>query len=184
MRDLFQGLPGLFDLRGWFQGVFSQDPHPVFQFIRYGLAGVAAMAANVLFFALSEWFLFPVGEAGEADVLSFPSRWSELGPWLSEMGSNERVLNYVKCNVVAFLMANVVAYILNFRWVFESGRHSRHVEILLFFAVSFVAFVIGTALAGLMVGSFGMNEYLAKIGDIVSAILINYICRKFLIFKG
>jgi len=184
MRELLKGLPGLFDIRGWIQAVFSRDPHPVLQFIRYGLAGVAAMAANVLFFALSEVFLFPIGEAGEADFLAFPGRWSDIGPWLSELGTNERFQNYQKCNMVAFLTSNVVAYILNFRWVFQSGRHSRHVEILLFFAVSFVAFLVGTALAGMLVGSFGMNEYLAKVGDIVAAIFINYICRKFLIFKG
>lgn len=184
MPELLKGLPGLFDLRGWFRGVFSNDPHPVFQFIRYGIAGVAAMAANVLFFALSEWLLFPIEKAGEADVLAFPRTWGELGPWVQEVGSNDRVLNYLKCNVVAFLMANVVAYLLNFKWVFEGGRHSRAVEITLFFVVSFISFVIGTAIAGMLVGSFGLNEYVAKMGDVVSAILINYVCRKFLIFKG
>ena len=181
MSRLLEGLPRVWDLPGWFRALFSQDRHPVLQFVRYGIAGVAAMVANVLFFALSDLFLFPVGDA---EGLGAPVSWPEVGPWLREMSRSVPVQNYLKCNLLAFLLANVVAYALNFRWVFESGRHSRQVEVTLFFLVSFIAFVVGTALAAFLVGSFGLNEYVAKIGDILSAILINYVCRKFLIFKG
>jgi putative flippase GtrA len=181
MGSLLTGLPGLFDVPGWWRAVFSRDPHPVLQFLRYGLAGVAAMAANVLFFALSDVFLFPVGDG---ETLAPPQRLSEVGRWLRDMGRNDQVRNYLKCNILAFFTANIVAYVLNFKWVFRSGRHSRRMEVFLFFLVSFVAFLVGTALASTLVGTFGINEYIAKSGDIVSAVFINYLCRKFLIFQG
>lgn len=181
MRALWTGLPGLLDLPGWFRAVFSRRRHPVLQFIRYGLAGVAAMATNVLVFALSDLLWFPVGEG---DGVGLPASMAETGAWLSDMAQNSRVQNYLRCNVIAFLVANVVAYVLNFTWVFQSGRHSRRMEVFLFLLVSFIAFVAGTVLASFLVGSFGVNEYLAKIGDVVAAILLNYVCRKFLIFES
>jgi len=184
MRALFRGLPPWYDVPGWFRAVFSRDAHPFLQFVRYGVAGVLAMATNVVVFALAEHLVFPVASAGEAEVLSLPDRWGEVGSWLGEMGENERVLNYARCNVIAFLGANIVAYVLNFMWVFQSGRHARHIEIFLFLGVSFVAFLVGTALAGVLVGNFGVNEYVAKMGDVAAAVLLNYVCRKFLIFQN
>jgi putative flippase GtrA len=176
----FSGLPKLWDVKGWLKAILSREPHPLLQFIRYGIAGVAAMIANVGFFVIcSRWiFVNPDGAS------STPVEFTGLVNWLSEMGQDPRVANYVKANVVAFLTSNVVAYILNFKWVFQSGRHSRHLEIFLFFLVSLISFVIGTAVASILVGSFGVHPYIAKGSDIVFAILINYLCRKFLVFKS
>lgn len=184
MRVLFAGLPPPRDVKGWIRAVLSSERHPVLQVIRYGLAGVAAMAANLLFFALAEQTLFPVPSAGAVETPAFPGRLSELGRWLGELGGDPRVLNYIRCNVVAFFMANGVAYLLNFKWVFQGGRHSRRVEVFLFFLVSMISFVVGTALASALVGGFGVNEYLAKIGDVLAAVAINFVCRKFLIFQS
>ncbi len=141
------------------------------------------MAANVLFFAVFIEWVFPIPEGVSPETPPPTLQWGEMGAWLRDLGRDPRVANYVKANVVAFLAANVVAYVLNFKWVFESGRHSRGLEITLFFAISSVSFLLGTALASVLVGSYGINEYVAKAGDIVAAILINYVCRKFIIFK-
>ena len=67
--------------------------------------------------------------------------------------------------------------------MFESGRHHRSVEIGLFFGVSLASFVMGTFLASVGV-SQGLNVYVAKGADVITAILVNYVCRKFLIFQG
>jgi putative flippase GtrA len=50
--------------------------------------------------------------------------------------------------------------------------------------VSLFSFVVGTAVASVMVGVYGINEYVAKISDVIFAILINYLCRKFLVFQN
>lgn len=183
MRHLFVGLPPWWDMKGWLRAILSREHHPLLQFIRYGLAGGLAMIANVLFFAVFIEWVFPIPAGAAPETASPTLQWGEIGEWIRDLGRDPRVANYVKANAVAFLAANVVAYVLNFKWVFESGRHSRGLEIILFLGVSFFSFLLGTALASVLVGSYGLNEYLAKAGDIVAAILINYVCRKFLIFK-
>ncbi len=183
MRLDFAGLPRLWDLKGWLYAILSREQHPLLQFIRYGIAGVAAMGTNILAFWICIQWIFPMPADAVADLEPLTGGVSGMADWVRKMGSDPQVLSYIKANTVAFLASNVVAYILNFKWVFQSGRHSRHVEILLFFSVSLLSFLLGTAIASVMVGSFGINEYLAKISDVVFAILINYLCRKFLVFQ-
>lgn len=183
MRCLFEGLPPWWDVKGWLRAILSRERHPVLQFIRYGLAGGVAMLANVVLFAVCIEWIFPIPDSVAPETTSLTPQWNEIGNWLRELSRDPRVANFVKANSVAFLAANGVAYVLNFKWVFESGRHSRGMEITLFLTVSFISFLMGTALASVLVGSYGVNKYSAKAGDIVSAILMNYVCRKFFIFK-
>jgi len=92
--------------------------------------------------------------------------------------------NAIVANTFAFLISNFVAYLLNIWFVFRSGRHHRLVELGLFYAVSGVSFVIGTSLMGWLILHFGMMTTLAFGGNIIAAILINFVMRKFVIFKG
>lgn len=183
MKGLLKDLPPLWDLKGWLQAILSRKQHPVLQFLRYGIAGVAAMAANILVFAICIRWIFPIPPESPSGLEPFPSDIMKVGSWLIDMARDVRVANFVKSNAVAFVLANTVAYVMNFKWVFQSGRHSRQMEVLLFFSLSLFSFVIGTSVASLMVGTFGVNEYIAKGSDVVFAILINFICRKFLVFK-
>lgn len=137
------------------------------------------MAANLGAFILCERILFPVPAEVEAVQLS----WSDVGRLLSILREDIRVANFVKSNAVAFLAANTVAYVLNFLWVFESGRHSRSKEVFLFFSVSLASFFLGTLLASLAI-NHGVHTYAAKGADIVTAVMVNYICRKCFVFKG
>ncbi|MDF3127717.1 GtrA family protein [Kiritimatiellaeota bacterium B1221] len=178
------GLPRLWDVKGWLYAILSREQHPLLQFIRYGLAGVAAMVANLIAFGVCIQWVFPVPADALAEWEPLSGGATGIVDWMRQIGRDPQVASYVKANTVAFLASNVVAYILNFKWVFQSGRHSRQVEVILFFAVSLFSFLIGTAIASVMVGSFGWNEYVAKISDVVFAILINYLCRKFLVFQN
>ncbi len=67
-------LPALWDLPAWWRAVFSRRKHPFLQFLRYGLAGVAAMAANLGAFILCELLIFPVPLEAEATQLSWSNR--------------------------------------------------------------------------------------------------------------
>lgn len=141
------------------------------------------MASDLLVFFLANTFLFPIGVAAEGVSRPLADYPSLLG-WLQALLSDPRVANYLKCNLLAFLFSNAVAYLLNVKWVFRAGRHRRHLEIILFLLVSVVSFLLGSALGAYLVGRFGMNEYFAKGGNIAAAILMNFVCRKFLVFKG
>ena len=87
-------------------------------------------------------------------------------------------------NGVAFLFSNFVAYLLNVPWVFEPGRHHGLIEIGLFYLVSGVSVVVGTALMGWLIRRFGMRTTYAFAANLVTALLINFAMRKFVIFKG
>jgi putative flippase GtrA len=87
-------------------------------------------------------------------------------------------------NGIAFLVANMVAYILNIIWVFERGRHHIVVEIFFFYLVSGISTVFGTMLMGALIRRFGILTTHAFAANIVTAVMINYAMRKFFIFQG
>jgi putative flippase GtrA len=68
--------------------------------------------------------------------------------------------------------------------VFERGRHSFIIEIMLFYVVSGISVFIGTVLMGVLIKRFGMLTTYAFASNIVTAVLINYWVRKFFIFQG
>ena len=96
-------------------------------------------------------------------------------------------------NTIAFLVATVVVYFLNIKFVFTSGRHSRQKEVFLFVAVSGISYVAGIIAVDLvfrylsdMQALASITRYLsviANLGFAVTSALVNYVCRKFIIFK-
>jgi len=84
-------------------------------------------------------------------------------------------------NLFAFPPAATVNYFFNIAFVFTTGRHSRLREFALFILVSLLSFA-----AGLFCGSFlisrGLDPWLAQGGLMVSSALVNFLCRKFLVF--
>lgn len=87
-------------------------------------------------------------------------------------------------NGIAFLFSNLTAYLINIFWVFEAGRHNRVLEILMFYAVSGISMVIGSALMGWLITHWGMTTTVAFGASILISLMINFVLRKCLIFKG
>jgi putative flippase GtrA len=155
----------------------SHDAHPAVQFVKYAICGGIATATNIVIFFLLGWRLLPCLKPDEflvrllhlqVPVIDDAARWKHA----------------VAANTVAFVFSNLVAYLLNIRFVFKAGRHHRLVELGLFYAVSGVSFVVGTSLMGWLIGQFGVGATVAFGSNIVVALLINYAMRKFVIFKG
>ncbi|MCC5847986.1 MAG: GtrA family protein [Verrucomicrobia bacterium] len=183
MTEAPREIPPIREWRQWLAWAASHDAHPLIQFLKYGIAGGLALFTDVFFFTLSNLFLFPIDPG--ATSLEMPSGgFGEWVEWMRIMRADPSVINYVRCNIIGFLFSNVVAYVLNVKWVFRGGRHPKHMEMFLFLLVSFVAFLLGTAIGAFLVGTFGLNEYLAKAGNVVAAILINFVFRKFVVFQG
>ncbi len=87
-------------------------------------------------------------------------------------------------NGLAFIISNLVAYLINIYWVFVPGRYHWIIEIILFYLVSGVAIAIGTATMGFLIRRFGMLTSYAFCSNLVAALMINYAMRKFFIFNG
>ncbi|MBT7982260.1 MAG: GtrA family protein [Akkermansiaceae bacterium] len=88
-------------------------------------------------------------------------------------------------NVFTFLISNTIAFKLNVKFVFNSGRHSKTKEIILFFTVSGVSFFAGLLSIPLVFELVDTNkgiEHLANGAFIISSALMNFLCRKYIIF--
>jgi len=157
--------------------LFGNESANVIQFIKYGISGCIAVAAHILVFHLVAWKMFFALQSNDWFVRLFnlPIR---------ELDDGTRSQNSMLSNVFAFMISNLVAYIINVYWVFVPGRYHWMVEIVLFYLVSGASLVIGTAIMGLLIRRFGMLTTYAFGSNIFTALLINYAMRKFFIFNG
>jgi len=155
----------------------SHDAHPVVQFIKYGIAGGMATATHIATFFFCGWFFLPCLTPNDITVRL-------LGLTVPAISESVRAWNAGFCNALGFVVSNTVCYVLNRLFVFKPGKHHWAVEFLLFFAVSAVSMVIGTAIQTSLITSQGIQTTLAFGANIITALFINYGMRKFVIFKG
>ncbi len=155
----------------------QRDAHPVVQFIKYGIAGVMATSVDVVAFYFLAWKVIPA--LGQDDVVV-----RLLGITVTAIEEAVRSRNYLICKCITFMFANLTAYLVNIFWVFKPGRHKLWVELVLFYSVSIVSFAIGTALGWVMIARFGLSTTSAYASNLVASVMINYACRKYIIFKG
>ncbi|MBI2441974.1 MAG: GtrA family protein [Lentisphaerae bacterium] len=183
----------------WQQFTQRKASAPV-QFIKYAISGGAATAVNIIVFYLLSLLVIPA--LNEQDIVVRVAHLS-VGALSDAIRARNAMIN----NGLAFIFSNLTAYLLNILWVFESGRRyppvdfalsklgiiqhetlrariHRTAEVALFYAVSGVAFVIGTILLGVLINNLRFTTTAAFGVQVVVAVLINYVLRKFVIFKG
>jgi putative flippase GtrA len=161
----------------WLQEFLSRDAGPFAQFVKYVIGGGIATATHIGIFHLLGWRLLPCLEKRDWAVQLLNLR-------VVELDDKARSRNSMFANGGAFLVSNMVAYLVNIMWVFHPGKHSRIVEIGLFYLVSGVSIVLGTSLMGWLIRKYGMRTTYAFISNLVSALFINYAMRRFVIFNG
>ena len=155
----------------------SHDAPPLVQFIKYGMAGGIATVTHVLMFFLAGFLLFPCVSESDPLVKLF-------GLVVPAVDEALRAKNAVFSNICAFFVSNTVCYIINRLFVFRPGRHHMAIEFCLFVAVSAVSMVVGTTLMGVLIQHFGIQTTYAFGANILSSLAINYVMRKFFVFKG
>ena len=165
------------NLRERWNHYLSHDAPPLVQFVKYGLAGGLATVAHVLTFFLVGFLLFPCVTDNDPLVKLF----GLVAPAVDEA---LRARHAVFSNVVAFFVSNTVCYLANRWFVFRPGRHHVVIEFLLFLAVSAVSMIVGTSLMTWLIQHFGVQTTYAFGANILSSLAINYVMRKFFVFKG
>ena len=149
------------------------------QFVKYGLSGgVATIVHLSVFYAMAIWVL-PALTANDPVF-----RWLNMSGPATALDALVRAKRAALDNGTAFILSNLSAYILNALWVFKRGRHHWFVEIAMFYLVSGVSLLIGTIIQTWLIAHMGMTTTLAFGANMVTALLINYAMRKFVIFKG
>ena len=155
----------------------GESAHPLVQFFKYGVVGGMATAVHIISFFLLGWFLFPC--VADNDIMV--KLLGLTAPVVSEL---DRARFAIYCNIGAFTLSDIFCYIFNRLFVFKPGRHCIAVEFLLFTAAGGTAMVIGTIVMTWLIATFKMQTSLAFGANIVASMMLNYVLRKFVIFKG
>lgn len=135
------------------------------QFIKYAVIGAFATLINVSVAEFCAYFVWPCVDS------------SLIEPAL-------RATRAVYCNLAGFVIANIVCYLLNRRFVFEPGRHKAIIEFALFFLGSAFAILCGSAAIWLLIRAFDFSTHYSFIVNVLVSVLVNYVVRKFFVFKG
>jgi putative flippase GtrA len=149
----------------------------IIQFIKYALAGGLATLTHIAIFHLLAWKIFPSLQEKDHAVRFFHLT-------IRKVNDATRARNSMIGNILAFLVANMVAYIANILFVFQAGKYHIVIEILLFYAVSGLSAFLGTMLMGVLIRRFGLLTTYAFGANIFTAVMFNYVMRKFFIFHG
>lgn len=162
------------------QAFLAEKDNHLVQFIKYGLCGGAASVVDITVFFMLAWLVFPALK--ESDP--FAQLLLKIGKDIQIVSETLRLRNYWIDKSICFLFSNFTAYVLNVLFVFKAGKHKRHHELILFYAVSLVSFIIGTSAGDLLIRFGGLDTTYSYIAAMISALLINYAGRKFFIFHG
>lgn len=150
---------------GW---LISRDAPVSVQFVKYGLCGVVStIALLAIVFPLSHWVI-PAADGMIIDGV--------------EISDATRQRNLIINNFIAFPVANGVAYFLNTWLVFTPGRHSRLYEFTIFTLIAAISFGAGLLVGPMLIKSLGISSILAQGFLVVTSAVVNFLCRKFLVF--
>ena len=155
----------------------SLDTNSILQFVKYALAGVLAGVTHIIVFHLISWKIFPALQEKDHAVRFFNLT-------IRKINDTTRARNSMISNFIAFLISNMVAYITNILFVFQGGKYHFVLEIFLFYMVSGVSTFLGTILMGILIRRFGLLTTYAFVSNIFTAVMFNYVMRKFFIFNG
>ena len=164
------------------QFFFGQSPSEVWRRLRerdmpwtvqlcvYGVCGVLATVISVGQVMLLSRYVIPAYE-----------RMMVHG---AEITDGLRAKNLLINNTIAFLTTNVIVYFLNVLLVFKRGRHHPWAEFFFFTLINAISFVLSQVAGPWLVKEFGVPTNVAILSNAVFAALINFIARKFFVFKG
>jgi putative flippase GtrA len=164
-------------MQNFLQQFKGRQHGPLVQFIKYAVAGAIATVVHICLFYFLALQVLPA--LNQQDVLA-----GVLHLRVVAASDAIRARNSVVDNLIAFIFSNLTAYLINILWVFESGRHHRVLEIAFFYLVSGISTILGSLLMGFLIGRFGVMTTLAFGANAAVSLIINYVLRKRLIFKG
>jgi putative flippase GtrA len=157
----------------------KEKDSPVKQLVKYvGCGGLSVLIDQLTFYSLA-WLVLPAMRA--SDPVAKALGW--LGFQIREVSEAELARNYWVIKIVCFILSNAAVYTLNVLFVFKPGRHSKPLEILLFFGSSLFQFLF-IGLGGWLITELNWEVTYANITMLLMAMTVNFIIRKKVVFKG
>ena len=159
--------------QGLWQTMLSRDVPALIQFGKYGFCGCIALLLHSL-------IVYSLGLT--------------INPAIGDYIPRElKEANSMRNNSIAFFPSNIAAYLLNATFVFTPGRHSKRKEVTLFFFISALSFLAGHLTIWAIFRSTDTNHYpgsyqeniehFVNLGFVISSVLVNFVCRKFIVFQ-
>ncbi len=93
-------------------------------------------------------------------------------------------IHYLVANLASITTAITINYIISQKWVFETGRYSQKTEFAAFLAVSAGVVALNQGLVWLFVDFAGMGDMVSKATAIIIVAFVNFVGKKYLVFKG
>ena len=152
---------------------------PVAQVVKYIFCGGLSVVVDQLTFYVLAWLVWPCLRL--SDPVARLMVWA--GFTVREVGEAELERNYWIIKCICFLLANAVVYTLNVMFVFKAGRYRKPVEILLFFGSSLFQFFF-IWLGGILITVFNWEVTYSNICMLLTSLMVNFVVRKKVVFKG
>lgn len=161
----------------WIRRFLSHDCSPFEQFLKYAAIGALSTIVQVaVFYACAATFL----QCLKPDDLAVRF----LGLPAAQVNDATRTVLAGGATGIGFFISNVFCWLMNRWFVFKAGKYAWYVEFGLFFSASLVAFLLGIAIQSVAIYFFGLMTTYAVFIEILTSLAINYVARKFLVFKG
>lgn len=154
---------------------------PLWQIVKYGIAGlIATMIQTAVFYLLASTVLKCLAEDDiMVKLLGLPAAtFAAETPWFATRGIYASI-----ATAIGFAIANICCWLMNRAFVFGSGSRGKLAEFLMFFGVSAGATLIALAIQTACIDLFGMMTSYAVLIEIAVSFSINYLVRKFFIFR-
>jgi putative flippase GtrA len=159
-------IPSRETLKRW---IFSRDAPVFVQFAKYGACGVIGTAVLIGIVMALSLTVIPAMDGSQIDG----------EPISDALRQRKLIIN----NVIAFPFANLAVYYLNVWLVFTRGRHSRWKEFGIFTLVAAIGHFAGILAGPFLIQRFGIPTLAAQLSLIITSALVNFLCRKFIVFE-
>ena len=145
------------------------------QILKYFLCGgLAVFVDQIVYYSLG-LHLIPIFTSSDP-IVEF------LGISITSVDYEYQSRNLWIVKIICWILANTTVYLMNRAFVFTSGKHNIFKEIILFYTFSLPQFVF-IALIDILV-KFGWEVTYSNYSMLLLAGFVNFVIRKFIIFKG
>jgi len=101
-----------------------------------------------------------------------------------KLTTEELVKNTNIINTIAFVPSCLVAYLTNRAFVFNAGRHSFWIEFSSFVVIATLSYLCGLLGTAFVIKTFQTSSLVGNLAFGIPSALVNFVCRKFFIFKN
>jgi len=136
------------------------------------------------------WQLFKYGLCGGIGAVTYAGIVVAIHFFIpdfvdSELNSaNQLLWNTNIVNTAAFIPSTILSYILNRAFVFEAGRHKVWFEFWSFMIIALISFFAGILGTFFIMRTYNVEAWVGNIAFTIPSLLVNFVCRKFFVFKN